>query len=365
MRSWTTLPMARLGAYRGGPRIGRRSLLKGAGALAAATTLGGLPARAAADKLILANWGGDAIDGYNYVFADACKAATGLPLQIDGSGPLEGTIKAQVDSGSVRWDVCDTEMYSAFRLKGDYLQPIDYGIVDKTRTAGAEEFCLPYAYYSTVIAYDHELFGDNPPTSWADFWNVEKYPGKRALYRWMSGNLEAALLADGVAPDQLYPLDVDRALAKIKALKPHILTHYGSAAEAQQLLRDKEVSMVQIWHTRAILLVEDTDGKARFTFDQGLLNYANWAVPKGNPAGAEAAMKFMNASLAPDVQQRMMDHYKYGPVNPEAIAALPPELAKLNPSDPANIKKQVMTDNRWYAEHYGAALDRYSALIAE
>lgn len=213
--------------------IGRRSLLKGAGAFAAASTLGGLSAQAAPDRLILANWGGDAIEGYKYVFADAGKAATGLPLQIDGSGPLEGAIKAQVDSGSVRWDVCDTEMYSAFRLKGDYLQPIDYATVVKARTAGSEEFCVPYAYYSTVIAYDHELFGDNPPTSWADFWNVEKYPGKRALYRWMSGNLEAALLADGVAPADLYPLDVDRALAKIKALKPHILTHWGNRSSQE------------------------------------------------------------------------------------------------------------------------------------
>ncbi|MGE3872096.1 MAG: extracellular solute-binding protein [Parvibaculaceae bacterium] len=342
----------------------RRQFLAGSGSLAAALALGGRSALAA-DKLIVANWGGDAIEAYSKAFSEACQAATGLPLQIDGSGPLEGTIKAQVESGSVRWDVCDTELYSAYRLGGQYLQPMDYAIIDKGKTTDASEFAVPYGYYSTVIAYDHERFGDNPPTSWADFWNAEKYPGKRSLYKWMSGNLEAALLADGVSPDKLYPLDVDRALAKIKELKPHILTHWGSAAEAQQLLRDKEVTMVQIWHTRAILLVEDTDGKARFTFDQGLLNYANWAVPKNNPAGTEAAMKFVNASLGQEAQQKMMENYKYGPVNPQAIAALSPELAKLNPSDPANINKQVLTDNRWYAEHYGAALDRYSALIAE
>lgn len=344
--------------------MNRRLFLAGAGSAAAAAALGAYPAFAA-DKLVLANWGGDAIDAYNGAFGDPCRKATGLPLLIDGSGPLEGTIKAQVESGSVHWDVCDTELYSAFRLGKQYLQPIDYGIVDKAQTTATEDFAVPYAYYSTVIAYDHERFGSNPPTSWADFWNVEKYPGKRALYKWMSGNLEAALLADGVTPDKLYPLDVDRALAKIKQLKSHILTHWSRAAEAQQLLRDKEVTMVQIWHTRAILLTEDTDGRARFTFDQGLLNYANWTVPKNNPAGTQAAMTFINASLGQGAQQKLMELIKYGPVNPKAIAALPPELAKLNPSDPSNIKRQVLTDNRWYAEHYDTVLDRYSALIAE
>lgn len=347
------------------PHVNRRLFLAGAGSLAAAAA--GLPVRPAraAERLVLANWGGDAVDAYDRAFAEACREATGLPLQIDGSGPLEGTIKAQVESGAVRWDVCDTELYSAFRLAGDYLQPIDYDIVDKARIQpDTFDHAVPYAYYSTVIAYDHERFGDDPPKSWADFWNVEKYPGKRSLYKWMSGNLEAALLADGVAPEDLYPLDVDRALAKIEELKPHILTHWGSAAESQQLLRDREVSMVQIWHTRAILLEEDTGGRARFTYDQGLLNLSNWSVPKNNPAGRENAMTFINASLAPEPQRLLMEHYRYGPVNPEATASLPPELARLNPADPQNIDRQVMTDNRWYAEHYGAALDRYTALIA-
>lgn len=354
------------GPTRGGPafpQVDRRSFLAGAGSLAAAASLGGLPAHAA-ERLVLANWGGDAVDGYMTAFADACLEATGLPLQIDGSGPLEGTIKAQVESGSVRWDVCDTELYSAFRLGEKYLQPIDYDIVDKSRTTTTFDFAVPYAYYSTVIAYDHERFGDDPPKSWADFWNVEKYPGKRSLYKWMSGNLEAALLADGVAPQDLYPLDVDRALAKIEELKPHILTHWGSAAESQQLLRDREVAMVQIWHTRAILLEEDTEGRARFTFDQGLLSLSNWSVPVGNPAGREAAMKFINASIAPEPQRLLMSNYRYGPVNQEAAASLPPELARLSPSDPQNFERQVHIDNRWYAEHYGAALDRYTALIA-
>ncbi|WP_051631148.1 ABC transporter substrate-binding protein [Afifella pfennigii] len=360
----TRRPFGLNGSPLAAPHISRRLFLAGAGSFAAAAGLPALPAFAA-ERLVLANWGGDAVDAYDTAFAEACREATGLALQIDGSGPLEGTIKAQVESGSVRWDVCDTELYSAFRLGGEHLQPIDYGIVDKARIMPETyEHAVPYAYYSTVIAYDHERFGDNPPKSWADFWDVEKYPGKRSLYKWMSGNLEAALLADGVAPADLYPLDVDRALAKIEELKPHILTHWGSAAEAQQLLRDREVSMVQIWHTRAILLEEDTGGRASFTFDQGLLNVSNWAVPKNNPAGRENAMKFINASLAPEPQRLLMENYRYGPVNPEAAAALPPELARLNPADPQNIDRQVMTDNRWYADEYGAALDRYTALIA-
>ena len=96
---------------------------------------------------------------------------------------------------------------------------------------------------SYVIAFDAKRFGKNPPKSWADFWDVKKYPGKRTLYKWMSANLECALLADGVAPDKLYPLDVDRALRKIEELMPHVVTHWSTGAESQQLLRDGEASM--------------------------------------------------------------------------------------------------------------------------
>jgi spermidine/putrescine-binding protein len=125
-------------------------------------------------------------------------------------------------------------MYSSYRLgKEGVLAPIDYGVVDKSLIGYGDihEFGLANYTYSYVIGYDAKKFGKNPPKSWADFWDVKKYPGKRTLYKWMSANLECALLADGVPADQLYPLDVDRALRKIEELMPHV-AHPRRAGEA-------------------------------------------------------------------------------------------------------------------------------------
>jgi len=218
---------------------------------------------AASRSLVVANYGGDAVAAFEKSYADF-STLSGLRLQIDGSGPSEGAIKTQVSSGAVRWDVCDGEMYSSYRLgREQFLEPIDYGLVDRSLVnyGDIHDFGLANYSYSYVIAYDSARFKGNPPRSWEDFWNVKKYPGKRTLYKWMSANLECALLADGVPPERLYPLDVERALHKIEELLPHVATHWSSGAESQQLLRDGEVSMAQMWHTRAELVKQDTAGR--------------------------------------------------------------------------------------------------------
>ncbi|WP_029978511.1 ABC transporter substrate-binding protein [Pseudomonas sp. PH1b] len=322
-------------------------------------------ALSAGGNVVVSNWGGDAVSAFEKSYA-GFNQASGHKLQIDGSGPSEGALKTQVNSGAVRWDVCDGEMYSSYRLgRGDVLSPIDYTVVDKSLVnfGDVHDFGIANYSYSYVIGYDHKRFGANPPRSWADFWDVKKYPGKRTLYKWMSANLECALLADGVPPEQLYPLDVDRALRKIESLMPHIVTHWSTGAESQQLLLDGEVSMAQIWHTRAELVKQDSGGRIEWSFDGGILSPSVWMVPKKNPAGAKAAMDFIAYALRPEVQALLMQIYNMGPVNSEANGLLSLELQAINPTAPENRKKQVMLNNRWHAEHYGETLERYLALI--
>lgn len=347
--------------------ISRRHFNRNLLLLGAASVLPfGMGGRAfAAGNLVVANWGGDAVPAFEKSFGGFGQVA-GLALKIDGSGPTEGALKTQVNSGAVRWDVCDGEMYSSYRLGRDkFLAPIDFGIVDRSLIGYGDvhDFGLANYSYSYVIGYDHEQFGKNPPKSWADFWDVKKYPGKRTLYKWMSANLECALLADGVPPEQLYPLDVDRALRKIEELLPHIATHWSTGAESQQLIRDGEVSMAQLWHTRAELVKNDTGGRIDWSFDGGIVSPSVWMVPKNNPAGAKAAMQFIAYALRPEVQARLMEVYNMGPVNLAANELLSPQLQAINPTAPDNLKKQVSLNNKWHAEHYGETLERYLALI--
>ncbi|AGI24885.1 polyamine/opine/phosphonate ABC transporter, POPT family, periplasmic substrate-binding protein [Pseudomonas sp. ATCC 13867] len=351
-------------------QIDRRTFLKGMGLMAALPlALRSGVSFAAGDKpLVVVNWGGDAIKAFGKAWTEGFSKATGIPVKIDGSGPTEGAIRTQLSSGRVSWDVVDAESSILQNLgKEGLVQAIDYNVVskDKVLPGFAYEYGIADYMLSYVIAYDSERFGDKAPKTWADFWDVKTFPGKRTLYKWMNGMLEAALLADGVAPDKLYPLDVARAMKKIEELKPHVLAFWGSGAETQQLLIEGEVSMGAIWNTRAQVITEDSEDRIKWTFDNALLGCSNWGVLKGNPAGTEAAMKFIAYAQDPQSQVELFKMFGNGPANPAAAALIPDDRKHLNCTDPANLPKQIMLSHEWYTDHYAATLEQYLTHISK
>ena len=212
----------------------------------AAIALGGAPlalrstgARAADKQLVLVNWGGDAIKAYDQAYGQPFFKETGIEVKEDGTGPTEGAIAAQFKSGKPTWDLVDADPFSAISLgKQGMIEPIDYTIVDKSkmRPGFGWDYAASTYFFSYVIAYDAQKFGSNPPKGMADFFDVKKYPGKRSMYKWGAGMWEAALLADGVAPDKLYPLDLKRAHDKIAAFKDNVVSYWGGGAASQQVL---------------------------------------------------------------------------------------------------------------------------------
>jgi putative spermidine/putrescine transport system substrate-binding protein len=348
--------------------ISRRRFAQLAGVLlAGATGLRAGTAGAAANELVLVNWGGDAIKAYDAAYGLPFKKDTGITVKEDGSGPTEGAITAQFKSGKPSWDLVDADPFSAISLgKQGMIEPIDYKVVDKTkmRPGFGWDFAASTYFFSYVIAYDAKKFGDMAPTGMADFFDVKKFPGKRSMYKWGAGMWEAALLADGVAPDKLYPLDVKRAHDKIKGFKDHVASFWGGGAASQAVLMNGDASMAIIWSTRASLLEQDSNGQIRFIWDQGLISPGAFAVIKGNPGGAGNAMKFIASAQDPRKQLVMFDMLGQGPANPAADALIPADKKRINCVDPANMAKQIALDMPWYADNYGAALDEYIKVIS-
>lgn len=337
------------------------ALLAGASALSPSRLL------AQVKELVLVNWGGDAITAYDKAYGQPFTKDTGIPVKMDGSGPTEGAVAAQFKSGSPTWDLVDIDPFSAITLgKQGMLEPIDYSVVDKSKMRegfGWEHAASTY-FFSYIIAYDAEKYGDKAPTGMADFFDVEKFPGKRSLYKWGAGMWEAALLGDGVAPDQLYPLDLKRAHDKIAAFKEHIVAYWGGGSESQTILLDGEASMALVWSTRAQLIEQDSGGRIKFIWDQGLISPGALAVLKGNPGGKDAAMKFIASTQDPEKQLVMFDLLGQGPANPATDALIPEDKKRINPVDPENMAKQIPLDMEWYAENYGPALDEYTKVIS-
>jgi putative spermidine/putrescine transport system substrate-binding protein len=322
----------------------------------------------AADKqLVMVNWGGDAIRAYDAAYGQPFFKETGIEVKQDGTGPTEGAIAAQFKSGKPTWDLVDADPFSAITLgKQGMIEPIDYKIVDKSkmRPGFGWDYAASTYFFSYVIVYDAQKYGANPPKSMADFFDVKTFPGKRSMYKWGAGMWEAALLADGVPKDKLYPLDLKRAHDKIAAFKPNVVSYWGGGAASQQVMLNGDASMALIWSTRASLLDRDTNGQIKFIWDDGLISPGALAVIKNNPGGKEEAMKFIASTSDPQKQLVMFKMLGQGPANPATDAMIPPDQKKYNPVDPENFKKQVALDMPWYADNYSAALDAYTKIIS-
>lgn len=348
--------------------IDRRLFLKSLAAIGCAPMLfKPTSARAGTGELVVVNWGGPAVEAYQVAFGHGFEKKTGIKIVIDGTGPGAGKVRAMVDADNATWDVLDAGVGSATLLGSQgYLEEIDYDIVDKSkvRSEFAYRWGVSDYLFSYVLTYDTKKFADNKPTNWADMWNVKDFPGKRLLRKNPIGMLECALLADGVAPAELYPLDLDRALEKIRELKEHVV-FWGSGSQSQQFFMQGEVVMGNIWHNRANLLRKDTKGDFNWTWNQGVVASGVWSVVKNNPGGRDAAMQFINHAIG-DVegQVSLFKVMSSGPANPEATAMVPEELRAFDPSQPENLAQQISFDAEWWGEHEVEAFERYRDVIS-
>lgn len=350
-----------------GRPVRRRAFLKACAALGVSSGLFRFaPAQAADKEIVLCNWGGDAVTAMTDAFAKPFNGKKlGLATKVIGTGPSSGAIKSMVESGKVTWDVADRNIPASLELgRLGLLEQIDYAIVDRTkvRPEHAGQWGVGNYVFSNVLAWDTKAFGGRAPKSWADFWNVKDFPGKRTLRKHIDGQLEAALLADGVAPDKIYPIDVDRALDKIRQIKPHTI-FWATGAESQQLFRDGEVAMGNIFNTRASVIRRDTNARVEYGFDGGIVWPGAWIVLKNNPAGKDV-FRFIASSQDPEGQALLFELLGNGPVNPKAASFVKAELKRFDPGSPENYAKQIPADAEWYAKNSATVLNRYIEAVS-
>ena len=333
--------------------------------LATATVLAACMAMAAsAEDMVFTSWGGTTQDAQAASWATPFTEKTGIAVLQDGPTDY-GKLKAMVESGNVDWDVVDVEYdFAIAAAKMGLLEPIDFGVVD--RAAIDPRFVIDHAvgsfYYSFVIGFNKDaLTGE--PASWADVFDTAKFPGKRSLYKWANGALEGALLADGVDKNALYPLDMDRALAKIKSIKDDSL-YWGSGSEAHSMVVNGEVSMGMIWQNRGRNIEMDTDGRYKLVMNEALAMPGAYIVPKGNPAGREAVMKFIATAQSVPSQLTLLDCLGMTPSNPEAFAQIPEDQQPYAITSAMNIDGIVYSDPTWWGENGGDAVNAFLEAIS-
>ncbi|MDJ0387986.1 extracellular solute-binding protein [Roseomonas sp. E05] len=343
-------------------RIGRRALLGGLAALGAAPLMSSPAAAQDKRELVMVNWGGIANQGFGEAYGKPfMEANPGWTVVQDSSGPSTGRIRSMVESGHVTWDLCDSSAASAMLLSGmNLLTPIDYGVVKKEDVLGpafaVEYGAAPYSF-SNVLAYDSSKF-PTPPTGWKDFFDLKRFPGTRLIRRDARTSLDIATASLGADPKTMYPLDIGKALKRIGDIKANCV-YWNNGSESEQYMRTGEAVMGCIWHTRASVLERETQGRIKFVWDQGMLQAGIMVIPRNNPGGA-AAQRLLASMLAhPEPQVSLLKLMGNGPTNPRAAEMVPPELRRLNPTDPANVARQFYLDETWWGKNYQEANAEY------
>ncbi len=284
--------------------------------------------------LTISSYGGAYQEAQRKAWFEPYAAATGATI-IEDEDSANATIKSQVESGQVTWDVVDVGNDFGLEGNADILEPLDYNLIpkDEILPGFADTYRVAAITYGIVMAYRTDKF-DTVPESWADFFDLAKFPGKRGLYDYSTGGvLELALMADGVAPADLYPLDVPRALAKLDTIKDSIVW-WSSGAKSQEQIGAGEVVMSQMWNGRA-WSANNVDGKpVAVQWNQQLLVADYWVVPKGTP-NKDQAMQFIAWASCANNNANVSQFISYGPPNKFATpdAAMAPDLAVSNIND--------------------------------
>ena len=334
-------------------KISRRDMLKVSTLLGLSTVVNPSAAFAAPGRITIANFGGDAIKAYEDAFTTKFTEETGIEVDIDGSGPLIGRLRKMIEDGQVVWDVADGADYYSPQLGEEYLQPIDYSVVDESKYYSWNHF--PYAAgsytYSNVLAYDSSKF-DEAPTSWADFFDLKKFPGKRLLYKWFDNQPEMFMMAAGKSVDDIYPIDMDLVVDMVRSLGDDLVL-WDSGGLSQQLFLSGEVVMGNIWNTRANAINRETNGRVKWLWNQQILSSAAWLIPQGcsNP---EAGQRFIASTQDPERQIVLLRLMGNGPANPAAEALLTDELRAINPA--SHLETAVPHNVEWYASEKDEAL---------
>lgn len=296
------------------------------------------------------------------------KSGAGKVIAGEYNGELS-KVKAMVDIGQVTWDLMEVESPELLRGCAEGLfERVDPALLGEASqyVPGTITECGVASYvWSMVLAYDAGRLASGPG-SWADFWDVQRFPGKRGLRKGAKYTLEAALLADGVTRDELYklletPAGVERAFRKLDQLKPYIQWWEAGAQPAQWLVAG-DVVMTSAYNGR-IASAQKEGAQLAIVWNDSLYDPDYWAIVRGSPNKA-LAERFIAFASQTATQKSFSVQIPYGPVNAAALAALPAEIRAQLPTAPGNLAVAQQVSAEFWVDHGEELEERFNAWAA-
>lgn len=348
------------------------------------TALTGFAYAAQADVTVM-SWGGAYGGAQTEAHLKPFTAKTGIAtVMVDSDNPAT-PIKAMVEAGNVTVDVASVDYADAIRLCDEgLLEPIDINALPagSDGTPAAEDFlagavtdcAVSTDIWANVFAYDTTKFPEGAaPTTVADFFDLQKFPGKRGLKKGAKAVLELALMGDGVAPADVYatlatPEGVDRAFAKLDTIKGDVVW-WEAGSQAPQLLADGEVVMTTAYNGR-IFNAAIAEGKPfKIVWDGQIYENEMYAIPKGAP-NKDQALEFIAYATSTEGLRAQAQQISYGPARKSAMkeelifkdgkTVMAPHL----PTAPENLTNALESSFEFWVDKDSELNERFNAWLA-
>lgn len=288
-------------------------------------------------------------------------------------------IRDQVESANVIWDVVDL-------TQADLLRACEEGLLEDLSdidlpdgadgTAAAEDFVdgalnacgVGNIVWATAFAYSNAAFGDRPPTSIADFFDTRSYPGPRAIRNDPTVIMEWALMADGVARDDVYAAleteqGVERALARMDAIRPGLHV-WENGREPVRLLNADEVVMSSIWATTGAVAADEPGADFSIVYDGRVIELDFLGIPMGS-RHKDAAIRFIRYASGSAPLASMVSYLPNGPARASSLAMLSDEMLARIPNGPAyDDKLHIMADAEWWAHNHARLAEAFQSWLS-
>jgi putative spermidine/putrescine transport system substrate-binding protein len=265
-------------------------------------------------------------------------------------------IQSMVENNNVVWDVVNVSNDFGLQSTADLLEPLDYSVIDRgpILEGYASEYRIACMLYANTLAYNTEQI-DGTPSAWADLFDTRKFTGQRGFRKSPWETLEVALLGDDVLPEDLYPLDVDRALAKLDTIKDEIVW-WETGGQLQQQLADGEVALASAWNGRVQKEI-DAGTPVKIQWNQNLQTADYLVVPKGT-ANKEQAMELIAYCVSAENNHRLSEFIPYAPINKKSIPKVDPQVTSQLPT--AYREVGVTFNAEWWDNNREAVEQRFN-----
>ncbi|MCF8070429.1 MAG: ABC transporter substrate-binding protein [Desulfobacterales bacterium] len=332
-------------------------------------------ATAGRDYLVVQTWGGSLDEAQRIAFFEPFTKETGIKvITVEAGDSVGAKLAAMQRSGNIEWDIitADYATYMNNYYNKGLLEDIDYNIVNNTQDlmpGSVQKYGVGQYLEGVCLAYNTNKFpAGKEPKSWKDFFDTKNFPGPRAMHNWggPSDNLSIALMSQGVKPDEVFPLDFDRAFKIMDTIKPHIRVWYTTGNQIMQALIDGEVDLAVSTDGRA-KKAKELGAPVEIEWNQGFFFIAYNSIVKGTPMKKEALelLKFCNDAKR---QAVFTKHIGYGGTNTKSYAFLPEKIQKDQPTHPDNVNKvfnfTTIKNHEWNLENVDMVDEKWNSWIA-